>query len=406
MRDTRSIRELIACQKSGWSLEQRFYTDPEIYALELDSIITCNWIFAGHQSQLAEPGDYLVHKVANESAIVVRGDDGEIRAFANVCRHRGSIVCLEKRGNTRKFQCPYHGWMYGTDGKLIAARNMSDDFDKTGHGLHKVSVGILQGLIFISFCDNPPSLEAARRDLAEPLEVFDFEHMKVAAQKTYPISANWKLAVENYMECYHCSTAHPDYAKMHTLTLDRKKRDRLQAHMLDKMPACGLKNVELDFIDIETRPGEFGYGYWRTAMFEGYKTGSRDGEPVAPLLGKLKGFDCGASDLALGPFTYFLIYSDHAVGYVFTPVDESNCQCEVYWLVRGDAVEGKDYNRDELMWLWDVTTYADEEIIVNNWKGVNSRYYRPGPFSDMEEMEQRFVNWFLQELRRAPKVSA
>jgi Rieske 2Fe-2S family protein len=208
------------------------------------------------------------------------------------------------------------------------------------------------------------------------------------------------------MECYHCSTAHPDYAKMHTLTLDRKKRDRLQAHMLDKMPACGLKNVELDFIDIETRPGEFGYGYWRTAMFEGYKTGSRDGEPVAPLLGKLKGFDCGASDLALGPFTYFLIYSDHAVGYVFTPVDESNCQCEVYWLVRGDAVEGKDYNRDELMWLWDVTTYADEEIIVNNWKGVNSRYYRPGPFSDMEEMEQRFVNWFLQELRRAPKVSA
>jgi Rieske 2Fe-2S family protein len=108
MRDTRSIRELIACQKPGWSLEQRFYTDPEIYALELDSIITCNWIFAGHQSQLAGAGDYLVHNVANESAIVVRGSDGEIRAFANVCRHRGSIVCLEKSGNTRKFQCARH----------------------------------------------------------------------------------------------------------------------------------------------------------------------------------------------------------------------------------------------------------------------------------------------------------
>jgi Rieske 2Fe-2S family protein len=74
--------------------------------------------------------------------------------------------------------------------------------------------------------------------------------------------------------------------------------------------------------------------------------------------------------------------------------------------VRGDAVEGKDYDRDELMWLWDVTTLADEEIIVNNRKGVNSKYYRPGPFSGREDMEQRFINWFLQELRRAPRISA
>jgi Rieske 2Fe-2S family protein len=406
MRDTRSIRELIACQKPGWSLEQRFYTDPEIYALELDSIITCNWIFAGHQSQLAGAGDYLVHNVANESAIVVRGSDGEIRAFANVCRHRGSIVCLEKSGNTRKFQCPYHGWMYGTDGALLAARDMPKDFDKASHGLHKVPVEIVHGLIFVSFCDDPPSIETARREMAEPLEIFDFENLKVAVQKTYPIAANWKLAVENYQECYHCSTAHPDYAKMHTLTLDQGKRERLQVHMLKKMPACGLKNIEIDSAEVESRPGEFDYGYWRTALFEGYKTGSKDGEPVAPLLGRLSDYDGGASDIVFGPFSYFLAYSDHVVGYVFTPLNGNNCQCEVYWLVRGDAVEGKDYDRDELMWLWDVTTLADEEIIVNNRKGVNSKYYRPGPFSGREDMEQRFVNWFLQELRRAPRISA
>ena len=111
MRDKRSIRELINCQHAGWSLEQRFYTDPEIYAIELDRIVARNWVFAGHQSQLADPGDYLVVDVAKESAIVVRTLSGEIKAFANVCRHRGSIVCLEKRGNKRKFQCPYHGWM-------------------------------------------------------------------------------------------------------------------------------------------------------------------------------------------------------------------------------------------------------------------------------------------------------
>ena len=116
MRDTRSIRELIACQKPGWSLEQRFYTDPEIYALELETVVTRNWILAGHQSQLPEAGDYMVLNVANESAIIVRSKGGDIKAFANVCRHRGSLVCLEERGSRRKFTCPYHGWVYDTDG--------------------------------------------------------------------------------------------------------------------------------------------------------------------------------------------------------------------------------------------------------------------------------------------------
>ena len=172
MRDTRSIRELIACQRSGCSLEQRFYTDPEIYALDLECIVMRNWIFTGHQSQLAEVGDYLVLNVAGESAIVVRSKEGGIKAFANVCRHRGSIVCLEKSGNTRKFECPYHGWMYDTDGNLIAARNMPEDFDRASYGLHKVPVEIVHGLIFICFCDAPPSIEGARRDMAEPLAMF------------------------------------------------------------------------------------------------------------------------------------------------------------------------------------------------------------------------------------------
>ncbi len=406
MRDTRSIRELIACQKPGWSLEQRFYTDPEIYTLELENIVTRNWIFAGHQSQLPEAGDYIVLNVANESAIIVRGKGGEIKAFANVCRHRGSIVCLEKRGNQRKFTCPYHGWVYDTDGKLIAARDMPEGFDKASHGLHHLPVEIIQGLVLVCFCDDPPSVENARRELAEPMAMFDFENMKVAVQKTYAIDANWKLAVENYQECYHCAPAHPEYAKLHTLMLGGKMRDRVQRHMLENMGACGLKKIDIDRVYAKARSGEMGYAYSRTALFEGYKTGSRDGEPLAPLLGDLTDYDGGGSDIDFGPLNYFLVYSDHAVGYVFTPVDEKTSQCEIFWLVRGDAVEGRDYDRDELMWLWDVTMLADETIIVNNWKGLNSKYYKPGPFSDMEDLEQRFVDWVLQELRCAPKVSA
>ena len=405
MHDNRPIRELIACQKPGWSLEQRFYTDPEIYKLELNQIVMRNWIFAGHVSELSEPGDFKVVKVANESAIIVRGQDGLIRAFANVCRHRGSLVCLEEGGNTRKFTCPYHGWVFDTEGNLVGTRDMPEDFKREDFGLHTVSLDTVHGLMFVCFSHEPPSLNAARRDLAGPMKMFDFENLKVAATKVYPIPANWKLSVENYQECYHCAPAHPEYAKMHTLMLDDRKMDRVQGHMKDKWEACGIRDFEYDFTDTEAPAGQQGYGYSRTAMFEGYKTGSRDGEPLAPLLGELQDYDGGASDFTFGPFSFFLAYSDHVVGYVFTPVDKENCQCQIYWMVRGDAEEGKDYDKEELMWLWDITTYADEKIIVDNWKGVNSRYYRPGPFSGMEYLEQRWIDWILLELRRAPQFS-
>ncbi len=395
------IAELIRNRRRGWSLDQRFYTDPDVYRLEVERIITRNWILAGHASELPAPGDFKVLDVAGESAIIVRTAGGELRAFANVCRHRGSLVCLESRGNTRKFECPYHGWMYDTDGRLLAARNMPEDFDRSAHGLHPVSLRTMAGLIFVCFSDEPPSLAAAERDLAEPLAMFDVENLKVAATRDYPIAANWKLAIENYQECYHCATAHPDYARMHTLMLDSKKRERVQRHMLERMESCGLKKIEFDYVDTEAPAGEQGYGYSRTALFDGYLTGSRDGQPVAPLLGELTDYDGGASDFTIGPFSFMLAYSDHVVAYVFTPVDATHCRCRIYWLVRGDAEAGRDYDPDELVWLWDVTTHADERIIVNNWKGVNSRYYRPGPFSGMERMESRYVDWIVQQLAGA-----
>ena len=398
MSDNANIADLIARQKPGWALNQAFYTDPDIYRLELDRVLMRNWIMAGHASQIPDAGDFFVFKLANESAIIARGKDGRIRAFANVCRHRGSLVCLQESGNTRKFTCPYHGWTYDLEGNLIAARSMRDEFDRDEFSLHPVSLELLGGLLFVCFSDDPPSFEGAKKDLAEPFEIFDFENLKVAAEKTYPIAANWKLSIENYQECYHCATAHPEYAKMHTLMVDRDKRDRLQKPMLQRMAACGIKEMEHDFVDTWAKPGEQGYGYSRTAMFEGYKTGSRDGAPLAPLLGNLKDYDGGASDFVFGPFTFMLAYNDHVVAYVFSPTDHRNCICKIFWLVRGDAIEGNDYDREELMWLWDITTESDKEIIVNNWKGINSRYYRPGPFSGMESMERRWTEWILQEL--------
>lgn len=395
-----SLEALISRQKPGYSLAQRFYTDPDIYALELERIIYRNWILAGHASQLPTAGDFKVFDVAGESAIIVRGGDGHLKGFANVCRHRGSLVCLAREGHADKFTCPYHGWMYDIDGNLLAARNMPKDFDRAAHGLNPVSVDVVHGLIFVCFTESPPSLDGAKRDLAEPMAMFGFENLKVAAQKNYTIPANWKLSIENYQECYHCATAHPEYARMHTLMLDAGKRDRLQGKMQARMEACGVKDLYCDYIDTAARPGEMGYGYSRTALFDDYKTGSEDGGPVAPLLGDFTDYDGGASDFSLGAFSFLLAYSDHVVAYVFTPTGHNSSNCEIYWLVRDDAEEGRDYDVDSLTWLWDVTTESDKEIIVNNFKGVNSKYYRPGPFSGMERAERVYIEWVLQELQR------
>ena len=395
-----SIAALIAARKPGYSLDQRFYTDPDIYALELERIVYRNWILVGHASEFAEPGDFRVFRVAGESAIIVRGSDGELRGFANVCRHRGSLVCLQQAGHADKFACPYHGWTYDIDGNLFAARNMPDDFDWAAHSLKPVSVGVVHGLVFVAFTDTPPSLDACIADLAEPMAMFDFPGLKVAARKTYEIPANWKLSIENYQECYHCATAHPDYARMHTLMLDREKRERVQDGMQERMEACGLRDIFIDKIDTAVPAGEFGYGYSRTALFRQYKTGSKGGEPVAPLLGELQGYDGGASDFSFGGFSFLLAYSDHVVAYVFTPIDHKHSSCEIFWMVRGDAEEGRDYDVDALTWLWDVTTEADKEIIVNNSAGVHSKYYQPGPFSGMERAESIYIDWILRELQR------
>jgi len=394
----KSIEELIVSQKPGYSLEQRFYTDDAVYELEIERIVNRNWILAGHESELPDVGDFKVLTVAKESAIIVRSNDGTIKAFANVCRHRGSLVCLESKGNAKTFICPYHGWTYDTDGSLIAARNMDSDFDASTHGLKSVSLERVHGFLLVCFTDSPLSLEGCKKDLAEPMTLFDTKNLKVAAHKEYPIPANYKLSIENYQECYHCATAHPEYARMHTLMLDRKKRARVQQHMQEKIEECGLRNIEFDYLDNKARPGEMGYAYSRTALFEGYETGSRDGSPVAPLLGSLSGYDGGASDFTFGGFSFMLAYSDHVVAYVFTPVDKDNSKCEIYWLVRNDAEEGRDYDVEQLTWLWDVTTIADKTIIVNNSKGVHSRYYEPGPFSDMEDAERSYIEWILKEL--------
>ncbi|TNE58531.1 MAG: aromatic ring-hydroxylating dioxygenase subunit alpha [Alphaproteobacteria bacterium] len=393
-----NLQELIDQQRPGYSLDQIFYRSPEIYQIEVDRIMSRNWCFAGHVSEIPNKGDYFLFKIGEETVIVIRGRGDEIHALINVCRHRGSQICTKEKGSVNVLTCPYHAWAYDFDGTLKVAQHMGPDFDASQHHLHRAQIEVLGGMIYVCLAKKPPSLEPAKQDLQPVFDMFGFDNMKLAAKRRYHFKANWKLAVENYHECYHCAPSHPEYAAMHTLKLGPDEIEKRQAHMREAMGSCGLKTIEFDHLD-DRQPSHIqGYAYSRTALFEGIKTGSQDGQPLAPLLGDLKDFDQGGSDLSIGPFSFFLIYSDHMVGYRFLPEDVDNCTCDIYWMVRGDAVEGRDYDVEKLTWLWHITTLADEDIIVNNQKGVNSRFYQPGPYSQMEHWTQRSMAWYLREM--------
>ena len=395
------LEQLINNQVKDWSLDQEFYKNKEIFDLEIEKIYMNSWLLAGHESQIPNTGDYFLFNLLSESVIIIRGKDGKVRAFMNVCRHRGSHVCLESQGNVNRLTCPYHAWTYNLEGALVAAKYLSADIDKNNLGLHNCSIDVIEGLIMINFSDNPTSLEMMKQEVSEPMQMFGMKNLKIAAHKNYSIEANWKLTVENYNECYHCAPAHPEYAKSHSLKYaeSSKEYQSAQKPMIDSLAECGMKNYEIS-ADYEDRiESQEQYAYHRYALFNGYVTGSENGQAIAPLIGTITNYNPGASDFSLGPVSFLLAYSDHVVAYVFTPVTHLTSQCDVYWMVDKDATEGKDYDLERLMWLWDVTTKADERIIVNNQKGVNSRKYTSGPFSEKESTEKRFIRWYLNQLR-------
>ncbi|MEM8732294.1 MAG: aromatic ring-hydroxylating dioxygenase subunit alpha [Pseudomonadota bacterium] len=383
---------LMAAYAPGHAMPRGFYTSQAVYDYDMTRVWNRNWLWAGHVSQIPNPGDYVLFDYGPESIILVRDRDGDIRAHLNVCRHRGSRVCTEASGNTRVFVCPYHAWTFELSGKLRAGQTMGADFNPSKWGLFPVRVTVFQGLIFVCTDADTPELEPYLTRLAPLTAPYGLDKLKVANTASYPVPANWKLAVENYMECYHCGPAHKDYSRSHSLKSPREM-EGLIGPLQARAAQVGLSAEELDLSGDAATPFTSAY-YRRYPLFDGYKTGSKSGGALAPLLGTLKGFDGGATDMGIGPLNWFLIYSDHMVGYRFIPRDLQNTDIQVVWFVHEAAEPGRDYDTDHLTWLWHVTSLDDERIIRHNQSGINSHYFRPGPLGEMETAIQSFYEFY------------
>jgi Rieske 2Fe-2S family protein len=395
---TPTLRQLVARHRKGHALEQAFYLSDHVFAQDVNAVFYREWQLVGHVSELAEAGDFFLFEMMDESIIITRDQVGNINALANVCRHRGSRVCLEPSGNTKRFTCPYHAWAYNLDGSLFHARLLDADQDRSKLSLKPVSVELFHGLIFVSLADNPTSFDRVRADLDPVLAPFGLERTKVAHREQYPVKANWKLLVENYNECYHCTAAHPEFSRSHAIHMAPERVAPLNEDMRKRAADCGVSTGFFDCIGARRPKGAPDYAYNRYSLLDGFLTGSEDGTALAPLLGEITAHDGGASDLYVGILNPMLIYCDHAVVYRFIPVDKDNSIQEIIWLVHEDAVEGRDYDLERLTWLWNVTTIADKTIIEKNQEGVNSRFYEPGPFVAMEAYAERFVDAYLATL--------
>lgn len=396
-----NIAERIARHRDGHAMERFFFHSGNVYDLERRNILFRSWLLAGHASQLANPGEFLQFEIASEAVIVCRDGGNQIHALLNVCRHRGARVCEQARGCASAFTCPYHGWVYDLDGSLRSAREFTD-IDYSQHGLRHLRVVVFHGLVFVNFDENAADFTPELALLEPSIAGFDLANAKVAASRTYPVAANWKLALENYLECYHCATAHRAYARSHTLKAPDRDVAAINAAMLAGSAAgTGIPGLGVECFHAYTdalTPGG-GIDSSRYALYEGFLTGSRDGKPLAPLMGAYRGYDGGAGDFQFGPLGFMLGYPDHCVLYRFVPQAIDRTDMTVIWLVRGDAQEGSDYDLQELTWLWHHTTAEDEYIIQRNAAGVASEFFRPGPYHpEKEALCITFTRWYLQRL--------
>ncbi|MGQ4596406.1 SRPBCC family protein [Nocardia sp. R6R-6] len=393
----------------GRSLPQQYYTSPEIFALDMQMYGTTQWLYVDHASRIPNPGNWLTYKFGDESVIIVRNRQGQINAFYNVCRHRGSLICTGESGTSRTLTCKYHAWTYDFDGNLKPPRFMPDDFDPAANGLQRCHVQTYADLIFINLSPGePPRFEDMIGDLRPFLDLHGLDHAKVIKQERWLVEANWKLNIENFFECYHCLSAHPTYTGVH----DELKMlafgagagsagGELAAQYAQKL-AVWEKQVRERGMETHMFADDADSEFFRSAsrlpIREGCLTETLDGTPASTLMGRFTAFDGGQTGLSFNPTGTLHGNNDFAILFRYTPIAPTKTELVTSWLVDLDATEGHDYDIDKISAVWAVTLGEDKTITENNQAGVMSRTYQPGVYSAQEERVASFTQWYLNRL--------
>ncbi|MDQ0314388.1 aromatic ring-hydroxylating oxygenase subunit alpha [Amorphus orientalis] len=389
------MRQRLAARQQGFTLEQPFYTDPAYFDVDMKMVWYREWLFAGHDCEVPRPGAFFTLQVGDYPVIVVRDREGQIRAFHNSCRHRGSRVCSAARGTSARLVCPYHQWTYDLDGSLVFARQMGPDFDASAYGLKSVACESVGGYVFISLADTPADF-GPTRDMIEPyLAPHNLADTKVAHETTIIEKGNWKLVWENNRECYHCAGNHPELCKTYpeapgvTGVSGGADDPEIAAHWAH-CEALGLPSAFRMADDGHSR-------ITRMPLLRDAVSYTMSGRPAVskPLTDAIAADHIGAMLLFHYPTNWNHILGDHAITFRVLPIGPQETAVTTKWLVNREAVEGVDYDLDELIHVWTETNDQDRQIVEENAFGIRSPAYEPGPYSsDHEGGVDQFVDWY------------
>jgi len=348
---------------SRTTLPQQYYVDPAIFQQELEKFYFRSWICAGRAPEIPQPGDYFLREIGRESVLLVRGTDDQVRAFFNVCRHRGTRICTVAEGRfSGVMQCGYHGWTYGLDGKLRAAPHMDQpDFCLENYPLHGIAAEIWDGHLFVNLDRNAAPLAAQLGDLRGKFDTWRVGELRMAARKTYDVQCNWKLLVVNYNECLHCPILHP---------------------LRTRMPR---------YLSGENDPPAAGYIGGSMEFREGVETMSVDGKKPRACLPGLPGENLErVLYYTVYPNLFLSLHPDYVMTHTLWPqaVDHTRVICE--WHFHPDEMKKPGFDPSDAVEFWDTTNREDWRICELSQLGIQSRAYQPGPYSAKEGLPRAF----------------
>jgi glycine betaine catabolism A len=404
------ISALLQKDRKGHTLPRELYVSEEAFRFDTEVMLKSVWLYACTVAHVKNPGDYFVFELANNSIIIVRGRDNEVRAFWNSCRHRGSKICLDQKGRAPRLMCPYHQWTYGLDGKLLAARSMAEDFDKADHGLNPVALENVGGLIFICMADNPPPITQVKADISEQISIYNLENLKVAVQDDYIEDANWKLVMENNRECYHCDAGHPELVSvLGTYGFGKGLPEDGEADIVDDSSYDALvaaKREEWKALGIDHDLIEFPDGWWhrvaRLALANGAVTQSVGGKLACKkLIGPFTEPETSSLSVWTQPNSWHHFCCDHVITFSLTPIGPDKTLLQTSWLVHEDAVEGVDYDPDNLTAMWRATNTQDGHFSMINHQGIASDGYTQGPYAVEEKLVEDFKDFYVAAAKAA-----
>ncbi|MCK4203697.1 aromatic ring-hydroxylating dioxygenase subunit alpha [Brucella pituitosa] len=387
---------LLTGRDPNFSLEQKFYTDPDYHKLDLENIFYRDWLFVGHDCELPKTGSYMTVQVGAYPVVIVRDAQGGIRAFHNSCRHRGSRICSAEKGTAAKLVCPYHQWTYELDGRLLFARQVGPDFKPAEYGLKQVHCESVAGYIYVCLADEAPDFNSFRT-LVEPYLVpHNIKEAKVAFESSIIEKGNWKLVWENNRECYHCAANHPELCRTYP---EAPSATGVQGVMEDPEINQLWKNCASIGLPAEFNMSEDGrYRITRIPLLRDAVSYTMSGKPAVkkPLSDQVSGnTNIGAMLLFNYPSTWNHLMVDHAISFRVLPISAEETMVTTKWLVHKDAVEGVDYDLDELTHVWIQTNDQDRQIVEENAIGIRSPAYQPGPYSvEHEGGVMQFLEWY------------